>query len=64
MAALGSCRPTFGCLIVALPMAMAITLQMTITSATLGDQLTEAGAMARRGASMDPDANGPIFRVR
>jgi len=42
---------------------MAMTLQTIITNATLGDQLIEAGAMARRGASMDPDTNLTIFRA-
>jgi hypothetical protein len=44
---------------VALPMAMAITLQTIITKATFGDQEMEAGARAKSGAIIEqkPDAS-------
>jgi hypothetical protein len=40
---------------------MAITLAMIITRPTLGDQATEAGAMASRGASIDLSGRRFIF---
>ena len=54
---LGSFRPTLGCLMVALPMAMAMMLARIITRPTFGDQETVAGARARRGAIMEPCAD-------
>jgi len=49
---------------VALPTAMAITLQTIITSATLGDQVTVAGAMAKRGVSIQANERRFIFRAQ
>lgn len=49
---LGMAGPAEGTLMVALPIAIATTLQTIITRATLGDQVNEAGAMARSGASI------------
>ena len=46
---------------VALPTTMAITLQTIITTATLGDQLTVAGAMASRGDSIRTTERHLIF---
>ena len=62
-AGLGSLAPSLGCLIVALPTAMAITLQTIITKATFGDQVTVAGAMANRGVSMRANELHLIIRA-
>ena len=59
-ASFGSLAPTLGCLIVALPIPMAITLQAIITRPTFGDQETVAGAMAKRGLSMKIRGNDPF----
>lgn len=63
--ALGIFAPSLGYLIVALPIAMAITLQMIITRATLGVQDTDAGVMARRDRNMlvGGDALSSAFKV-
>ena len=62
MAALGSCNPVLGCWMVALPIAIAITLQTIITKATFGDQVMLAGATARRGVSMEHKATTHCLR--
>ena len=49
---------------VALPTAMAITLQTIITRATFGDQVTVAGAMAKRGVSIQASERRFIFRAQ
>ena len=63
-AALGSFAPSLGYLMVALPMPMAMTLHTIITRATFGDQVKEAGAMARSGVNMQTLKRHLIFRFQ